>query len=520
MSQRVFIVNGKLERWAPSYDGPLFHAVLSDPPYHLLSDTRGGSPRVAGTGPYGRHRIRTKGGGGFMGAEWDGGDIAFTPGLWASLRPHLHPGAFGFAFAASRGWHRMAVAIEDAGYVFHPSVFALWAYGSGFPKATRIGAGGFEGHRYGLQALKPAVEPIICFQAPYVAAPIEDITSTGAGALNIEAGRIGSESTRSVSVRKPGVLQFDGENERPHHSGDAELRSHGSDAGRWPANFALIHSPECRAAGERALASNGHHPKARGAGSEVCGPSGHSGQTNLEERHTTGETVTTYECASGCPVAALNAQAGVRTSGANPTRRSSDKCRDVYQPFAGQAECEARRGEDFGYVSRFFLEADWSAEVAERITDSLSVRYEAKASRRERDAGVTGEAKPLLWSSGTKNPGSFQSPNTDKTARNNHPAVKPIALTRWLASLLLPPEKYAPRRLLIPFGGSGSEAIGALLAGWDEVTLIEQDEAFCAIASGRIRHHAPQCSIENLALGAEAPAMRRARVGEQRGLFA
>ena len=66
--------------------------------------------------------------------------------------------------------------------------------------------------------------------------------------------------------------------------------------------------------------------------------------------------------------------------------------------------------------------------------------------------------------------------------------VKPIALAKWLATLLLPPEEYAPRRLLIPFAGSGSEGIGAGLAGWDEMTLIEMDAETCEIAEARLAH--------------------------------
>ncbi|GAH08560.1 unnamed protein product, partial [marine sediment metagenome] len=142
--------------------------------------------------------------------KWDGGDIAYRPATWAALARHLHPGGFIMAFASSRGWHRLAVAIEDAGLVIHPSIFG-WVTGQGFPKATRIdtqvdkaagaerevvgphpndrkthgaipyggktgdGSGvvtapatplaqAWQGHRYGLQAMKPALEPIIVAQ--------------------------------------------------------------------------------------------------------------------------------------------------------------------------------------------------------------------------------------------------------------------------------------------------------------------------------------------------------------------
>ncbi|HUW11898.1 MAG TPA: hypothetical protein VM537_19380, partial [Anaerolineae bacterium] len=91
------------------WEGDQFHAMLCDPPYEL----------------------------GFMGKRWDGTGIAFQSETWAHLAQFLLPGAFGMAFSGSRTWHRLAVAIEDAGLIIHPSIFG-WAYGSGFPKATRI----------------------------------------------------------------------------------------------------------------------------------------------------------------------------------------------------------------------------------------------------------------------------------------------------------------------------------------------------------------------------------------------
>jgi site-specific DNA-methyltransferase (adenine-specific) len=79
---------------------------------------------------------------------------------------------------------------------------------------------------------------------------------------------------------------------------------------------------------------------------------------------------------------------------------------------------------------------------------------------------------------------------------NDHPTLKPIFLTRYLASLLLPPKRASsPRRILVPFSGAGSEMIGAVLAGWDEVVGIENGggdpEAatrIVAIANARLRH--------------------------------
>ena len=67
-------------------------------------------------------------------------------------------------------------------------------------------------------------------------------------------------------------------------------------------------------------------------------------------------------------------------------------------------------------------------------------------------------------------------------------AVKPLALTRYLATLILPPERDTPRRLLVPFCGTASEMIGALQAGWDEVVGIELDPEYVAIAEARLAY--------------------------------
>ena len=127
------VVHDDILKWAKDYDGPPFMALLCDPPHHLYNDKRGITRYNGGMQDWktpGKLR-------GFMGKAWDGGDIAFRSETWAALAEHLLPGAFGMAFASARGWHRLACAIEDAGLRIHPSIF-LWAFGSGFPKATRI----------------------------------------------------------------------------------------------------------------------------------------------------------------------------------------------------------------------------------------------------------------------------------------------------------------------------------------------------------------------------------------------
>jgi len=64
--------------------------------------------------------------------------------------------------------------------------------------------------------------------------------------------------------------------------------------------------------------------------------------------------------------------------------------------------------------------------------------------------------------------------------------VKPIAITKYLATLLLPPPVASPRRILVPFAGVGSEMLGAMVAGWDEIVGIEREEAYIPIAKARL----------------------------------
>jgi len=69
----------------------------------------------------------------------------------------------------------------------------------------------------------------------------------------------------------------------------------------------------------------------------------------------------------------------------------------------------------------------------------------------------------------------------------DHPTIKPLSLVRWLATLLLPPDAYAPRRILIPFAGAGSEVIAARQPEWDEVIGVELHEQYAALARHRMR---------------------------------
>ena len=110
--------------------------------------------------------------------------------------------------------------------------------------------------------------------------------------------------------------------------------------------------------------------------------------------------------------------------------------------------------------------------------------YCAKASRKDRNDGCEHmDRKAMNWSSGTQNPGSFQSEGTDKTSQNNHPTVKPTDLMRYLCRLVTP----AGGVVLDPFMGSGSTGRGAVLEGFGFIG-IEREAEYMAIARARVEN--------------------------------
>jgi hypothetical protein len=123
----------------------------------------------------------------FMGRAWDY-DVP-TVEVWREVLRIMKPGAHLISFGGSRTYHRMAVAIEDAGFEVRDQI--MWIYGSGFPKALDLGKAlpGWEGWK---SALKPAHEPIILARKPLDGTIANNVLTYGVGALNIGACRVGT----------------------------------------------------------------------------------------------------------------------------------------------------------------------------------------------------------------------------------------------------------------------------------------------------------------------------------------
>jgi DNA modification methylase len=216
---------------------------------------------------------------GFMGKSWDATGVAYSVELWQEVMRVLKPGGHLLAFSGSRTYHRMAVAIEDAGFEIRDQI--MWIYGSGFPKSHDVSKGidksaGAEREVVATDtkarstsgnsalptvggetvyqtwditapataeakqwqgwgtALKPAHEPIVVARKPLIGTVAANVLTYGTGGLNIDASRVGSEGGTFKASKPEGIsngIYGEGIN------GKVDIGE--LNAGRWPAN--VIH---------------------------------------------------------------------------------------------------------------------------------------------------------------------------------------------------------------------------------------------------------------------------------------
>jgi site-specific DNA-methyltransferase (adenine-specific) len=212
---------------------------------------------------------------GFMGKSWDNSGIAYNVKLWAECLRVLKPGGHLLAFSGSRTYHRMTVAIEDAGFEVRDQI--MWLYGSGFPKSLNVGkaidkAAGFIGETIGSEtvdagmqsgnlhagrkqniiereikslspeaqqwqgwgtALKPAHEPICVARKPLIGTVANNVLTYGTGALNIDGSRVEHSGDGIWGLTQNKDIGFGG------GTAGNGYQTQKHPAGRWPAN--VIH---------------------------------------------------------------------------------------------------------------------------------------------------------------------------------------------------------------------------------------------------------------------------------------
>ena len=242
-----------LERMS-DLDANSVDSCVTDPPYHLTSIVKRFGAENAAPAKPGKTGAYQRASKGFMGQQWDGGDVAFQPETWAAVYRVLKPGAHLVAFSGTRTYHRMACAIEDAGFEIRDQL--AWVYGSGFPKSHNQPGG------WGT-ALKPAWEPICFARKPLIGTVATNIALHGTGAINIDGCRVPTEEQLSVGA---GVIPMRHDPEVPRgRSGEASAAKRyqndgatnfaatpgprgGDEKGRWPANIIHDGSDEVLAA--------------------------------------------------------------------------------------------------------------------------------------------------------------------------------------------------------------------------------------------------------------------------------
>ena len=209
-----FVINADSLEHLKTLEDNKFDSVVTDPPYHLASIVKRFGPgqkainnrdtKEGRNGPY--HNTAR----GFMGQTWDGGDIAFNKDFWKEVYRVIKPGAVLLAFAAPRNYHRMGVAVEDAGFEIFDMI--NWIYGSGFPKRKNY--------------LKPAHEPIV--MARKGVNPSLNIDDCRIGLVDGDDKRLGGKGIfKTDKMAKNDYGKFEGK----------DIKT--SEKGRYPAN--VIH---------------------------------------------------------------------------------------------------------------------------------------------------------------------------------------------------------------------------------------------------------------------------------------
>jgi len=172
---------------------------------------------------------------GFMGKSWDNSGIAYSVELWSQALRVLKPGGHLLAFGGSRTYHRLASAVEDAGFEIRDQI--MWLYGSGFPKSLNLKD---EWQGWGT-ALKPAHEPIVVARKPLIGTVATNVLTYGTGALNIDGSRVG---TTDALGRWPANVIHDGSEKVLEYFGEPQRFFYCAKASKSERNAGLEGLPE------------------------------------------------------------------------------------------------------------------------------------------------------------------------------------------------------------------------------------------------------------------------------------
>ena len=447
---------------------------------------------------------------GFMGKKWD--DL--PPGLpWAAecLRV-LKPGGHLLAFGGSRTWHRLAAAVEDAGFEMRDSI--AWLYGQGFPKSHDVSkaidkAAGAErevvgsDRNYGRSkladgktafgdyagewditapptpdaeqwqgwgtALKPAFEPVVVGRKPLVGTVAANVLAHGAGALNIDACRIpGERVTTSNGSRNAIYGDLSG------NAGDAWESNPG---GRWPTNV-VLDDTQAAELGDKAKFFPTFLYEAKAPRKER--PTYYRPTCECEDAWPT-HTPSTARATSAttAPASSSTSKSGSATTGdPSPTgtrSTTSTATRSTTTPTTSSpsplpitsASTPGARSATVTGGSR-----------AESAVSSSQLGQPTGTSAAKGGRSTAGAARVTShgWSA-TSVCGECGAP----TRREAHATVKPLGLMRWLVRLVTPPGGT----VLEPFAGSGTTAEACVVEGF-RCIAVEREADYLPLITQRL----------------------------------
>jgi len=427
----------------------------------------------------------------FMNKGWDNSGIAFQPDTWKQCYEVLKPGGYLLAFGGSRTFHRIACAIEDAGFEIRDTI--MWLYGSGFPKSMNIGLAldkknGVESKIVGYQgtmmdfrdtgkkqkelsgvdklsfgqienserkqnpiyeatnewqgwgtALKPSFEPIIVARKPFKGSLVDNVIENGVGGINIDECRVDfvNDEDYKITANKNQHEKF-GTKPMTNNNvyGDYSMiqPKNYSATGRFPANTILTYDETDF--------------------DEVCGgfPNTKSG---IAVRH----------------------NSGGNTFGGNNKKPPMEDL--------GYA--------DSGSASRYFMNCKYTGKDEE----FRRYIYTPKASKKDRDEGLDEFEEKMTcvdehYANEYKedvNACSGKYNATQCPKKNNHPTVKPTELMQYLVRLVSP----NGATILDPFNGSGSTGKAVMYENYErnknyKYIGIELTEEYLPISKARIEY--------------------------------
>ena len=415
-----------------------FASIVTDPPYEL----------------------------GFMGKAWDKSGIANSVEFWTEVLRVLKPGGHLVSFSSTRTYHRMACAIEDAGFEIRDQL--AWTHGQGFPKSMSISKA--------MDKAAGATREVVGKKTGRAATPVCDIR----GGKSVGGVSGGIDLSDITAPATPEAIQWDGwgTNVKPAWEPICLARKPISEPTvvdnvlKW--GTGALNIDACRiTTNEREVVKN-HSRSAMAAVSK-----GKFGDSKEQGTHQTAAQKLGRFPANlvhdGSKEVVFRFRNGVKThreGEASRDRTYADKGSTNFAPKPGP-----RGGDEDGRFPANVIH-DGSPEVLEHFPETRSSRAEVTSKPGEiygMGAGLPSHTGVYGFDDEGSVARFFYCAKASKHDRmgSKHPTVKPVNLMRWLVRLVTPPGGI----ILDPFGGTGTTGAAAFLEGFDSL-MIEREREY------------------------------------------